>query len=99
MPRARSSFFKTASDPKGKPILSILSKGWKVKNYTYATRSFIPVIRRLQPDSTVMVMCVANAFCLIQKALVRGHPRDAKKVSVTGTGRLQELKNTEFVGS
>ena len=44
-----------------------------------------------------MIMCVANAFCLIQKALVSGHPRDAKKVSVTGAGRLRELKNTEFV--
>lgn len=60
--------FKTASDPKRKPILSILSKGWKVKNYTYATRRFIPAVRRLQPNSTVMVVCVANAFCLKQKA-------------------------------
>ena len=25
------------------------------------------------------------------------HPRDARKVSVTGTGRLRECKNTEFV--
>ena len=31
------------------------------------------------------------------KALVGGHPRDAKQVSVTGTGRLREYKNIEFV--
>ena len=31
------------------------------------------------------------------KALESGHPRDAKKVSVAGTGRLQECKNIEFV--
>ena len=31
------------------------------------------------------------------KALVSRHPWDAKKVSVTGTGRLQECKNIEFV--
>ena len=32
------------------------------------------------------------------EALVSGHPQDAKKVSsVTGAGRLRELKNTEFV--
>ena len=70
-PRAARSvvIFKTASDPNRKPIVSILSKGWKVKYYMYATLSFIPAVRRLQPDSTVMVICVANAFCLIQKAL------------------------------
>ena len=45
-----------------------------------------------QLEVTVMITCVANAFCLIQKALVSGHPRDAKKVSVTGAGRLRELK-------
>ena len=27
----------------------------------------------------------------------RGHPRDAKKVPVTGAGRLRQCKNTEFV--
>ena len=26
-----------------------------------------------------------------------GHPRNAKKVSITGAGRLRESKNTEFV--
>ena len=26
-----------------------------------------------------------------------GHPRDAKKVPVTGAGRLRECKTTEFV--
>ena len=26
-----------------------------------------------------------------------GHPREAKKVSVTGAGRLRKSKNTEFV--
>ena len=31
------------------------------------------------------------------EALVSGHPRDAKKVSVTEAGRLRECKNTEFV--
>ena len=30
------------------------------------------------------------------KALVSGHPRDRKKVSVTEAGRLRELKNTEL---
>ena len=28
---------------------------------------------------------------------MNGHPRDAKKESETGAGRLQERKNTEFV--
>ena len=27
----------------------------------------------------------------------KGHPRDAKKVPVTGAARLRECKNTEFV--
>ena len=31
------------------------------------------------------------------EALVSGHGRDAKKVPVTGAGRLRECKNTEFV--
>ena len=31
------------------------------------------------------------------KALVFGHPRDAKIVSVTAAGCLRECKNTEFV--
>ena len=31
------------------------------------------------------------------EVLVRGHPRDAKKVPVTGAARLRECKNTEFV--
>ena len=31
------------------------------------------------------------------EALVGGHSRDAKKVSVTEAGRLRECKNTEFV--
>ena len=31
------------------------------------------------------------------EALVCGHPRDAKKVSVTGADRLRECKNTEVV--
>ena len=31
------------------------------------------------------------------EALVSGHPRGAKKVSVTGAGRLQECENRQFV--
>ena len=31
------------------------------------------------------------------KALVSGHPRGSKKVSVTRAGRLRECENTEFV--
>ena len=31
------------------------------------------------------------------EALVSGHPRDTKKVSVTGDGRLQECKNNDRV--
>ena len=31
------------------------------------------------------------------EALVGGHSRDGKKVSVTEAGRLRECKNTEFV--
>jgi len=31
------------------------------------------------------------------EAIVSGHPRHAKKVSVTGASRLRECKNTEFV--
>ena len=31
------------------------------------------------------------------EALVSGHPRDAKKVFVTGAGHLQEFKITKFV--
>ena len=31
------------------------------------------------------------------EVLVRGHPRDAKKVPVTGAARLRQCKNTEFV--
>ena len=31
------------------------------------------------------------------EALVRGHPQDVKKESVTGVGHLQECQNTEFV--
>ena len=31
------------------------------------------------------------------EALVSGHPRDAKKVSVTGDGRLQECKSNDSV--
>ncbi len=30
------------------------------------------------------------SFCYTVEALVSGHPRDAKKVSVTGAGRLPE---------
>ena len=33
----------------------------------------------------------------IQWKLSYGHPRDAKKVPLTGAGHLQECKNTEFV--
>ena len=29
--------------------------------------------------------------------LVRGHPQDAKKVSVTGAGSLRECQNTAFI--
>ena len=32
------------------------------------------------------------------EALVSRHPRDAKKVFVTGAGHLQEFKITKFVG-
>ena len=31
------------------------------------------------------------------EALLSRHPRDAKKVSVTGADRLAECKNTEFL--
>ena len=31
------------------------------------------------------------------EALVSGHPRGVKKVSITGVVRLRESKNTEFV--
>ena len=31
------------------------------------------------------------------KALISRHPRNAKKVSVTGAGHLLERKNTDFV--
>ena len=31
------------------------------------------------------------------EALVSGHPRDTKKVSVTGDGRLQECKSNDRV--
>ena len=31
------------------------------------------------------------------EALVSGHHRDAKKVSITKAGRLRECENTEFV--
>ena len=31
------------------------------------------------------------------EALVSGHHRDAKKMSITGAGRLRECENTEFV--
>ena len=31
------------------------------------------------------------------EAVVRGHPRTAKKVSVTGAGSLRECQNTAFV--
>ena len=31
------------------------------------------------------------------EALVSGHHRDAKKVSIIGAGRLRECENTEFV--
>ena len=31
------------------------------------------------------------------EALVSGHPRDVKKVSITGAGCLRETKNTEVV--
>ena len=31
------------------------------------------------------------------EALVSGHPRGVKKVSITGAGRLRESKITEFV--
>lgn len=33
------------------------------------------------------------------EAVVRGHPWDAKKVSVTGAGSLRECQNTDFVWS
>ena len=32
-----------------------------------------------------------------KEALVRGHPRDGKNVSITGAGCLLECKNTEIV--
>ena len=31
------------------------------------------------------------------EALISGHPRDVKKVSITGAGRLRKCKNTQFV--
>ena len=31
------------------------------------------------------------------EALISGHPRDVKKVSITGAGHLWDCKNTEFV--
>ena len=40
---------------------------------------------------------LAYLFCYTVEALVSGHPRGAKKVSVTGAGRLRECENTEFV--
>ena len=32
-----------------------------------------------------------------EEALVSGHPQDVKKVSITGSGCVQECKNTEFI--
>ena len=53
-------------------------------------------------------LCVIKMFALMTviskelchrplKALVRGHPQGAKKVSVTGAGHSREYENTEFV--
>ena len=40
---------------------------------------------------------VRRASIVKWKLTVSGHPRDAKKVFITGAGRLRESKNTEFV--
>jgi len=66
-PRAGCSvvILKTASNLKRKPIFSIYLKGGKFEltYYMYATRGFIPAVRRLL--LVVMVMFVSRAFCLI----------------------------------
>ena len=38
-----------------------------------------------------------QTFVITVETVVSGHPRDVKKVSVTGAGHLWECKNTEFV--
>ena len=38
-----------------------------------------------------------NTVRCTMEALISGHPRDVKKVSIPGAGRLRECKNTEFV--
>ena len=46
------------------------------------------------------MVCYSIEFCSQKcntvEALVSRLPQDVKKVSVTGAGRLQECKNTEF---
>ena len=39
-----------------------------------------------------------SVYLTTVEGLVRGNPRDEKKESITGAGRLRECKNTECVG-
>lgn len=48
--------------------------------------------RKTESDKVEMIWNTAEA-------VVRGHPWDAKKVSVTGAGSLRECQNTDFVWS
>ena len=49
-------------------------------------------------ESTVILLSFGSNQIATVDALISGHSWDAKKVSVTGAGRLREYKKTEFVG-
>ena len=58
---------------------------------------FITAILDLGSHATVTIKSTQRKNDTVE-ILVSGHPRDARKVSVTaGAGRLRECKNTEFV--
>ena len=58
---------------------------------------FITAILDLGSHATVTIKTTQRKNYTVE-ILVSGHPRNAKKVSVTtGDGRLRECKNTEFV--
>ena len=60
--------------------------------------NMVHLLLRLHFQNAILIVIVSilNLKGSTVKALVSGHPRGARKVSVTGAGRLRESENTEF---
>ena len=66
---------------------SKVSKAQK-RRVGYNVKKCIAVVKKIQ----IIIIIIIKV-----EALVTGHPRDTKKVSVSGASCFQKCKNTEFV--